>query len=36
VGRRKGAGEIRIAFHSLDEFDGLMQRIGFNTNRLIV
>lgn len=36
VGRRKGAGEIRIAFHSLDEFDGLMQRIGFNTNRIIV
>ena len=36
VGRRKGAGEIRVAFHSLDEFDGLMQRIGFNTNRLIV
>lgn len=36
VGRKKGAGEIRIAFHSLDEFDGLMQRIGFNSNRLIV
>lgn len=36
VGRKKGAGEIRIAFHSLDEFDGLMQRIGFNTNRLVV
>ena len=36
VGRRKGAGELRITFHSLDEFDGLMQRIGFNPNRIVV
>ncbi|MFM1937041.1 MAG: putative chromosome-partitioning protein ParB [Planctomycetota bacterium] len=36
VGRRKGAGELRISFHSLDEFDGLMQRIGFNPNRMVV
>jgi ParB family chromosome partitioning protein len=36
VGRRKGAGELRISFHSLDEFDGLMQRIGFNPNRIVV
>lgn len=34
VGRKKGAGELRIQFFSLDEFDGLMQRIGFDKNRL--
>ncbi|MBL9141124.1 MAG: ParB/RepB/Spo0J family partition protein [Phycisphaerae bacterium] len=27
--RKKGVGELRIQFFSLDEFDGLMQRIGF-------
>ena len=36
VGRRKGAGELRIHFHSLDAFDGLMQRIGFDTTKLTV
>ena len=36
VGRRKGAGEVRIHFHSLDAFDGLMQRIGFDTSKLTV
>ena len=36
VGRRKGAGELRIHFHSLDAFDGLMQRIGFNTTKMPV
>jgi hypothetical protein len=25
---------LRIQFFSLDEFDGLMQRIGFDKNRL--
>ena len=34
VGRKKGSGELRIQFFSLDEFDGLMQRIGFDKNRL--
>ena len=34
VGRKKGSGELRIQFFSLDEFDGLMQRIGFEKNRL--
>ncbi len=29
LGRKKGVGEVRIQFFSLDEFDGLMQRIGF-------
>lgn len=29
LGRKKGVGELRIQFFSLDEFDGLMQRIGF-------
>lgn len=36
VGRRKGSGELRIQFFSLDEFDGLMQRIGFKGDRMIV
>ena len=36
VGRRKGAGELRIHFHSLDAFDGLMQRIGFNPTKMPV
>ncbi|MBU3682617.1 MAG: ParB/RepB/Spo0J family partition protein [Phycisphaerales bacterium] len=36
VGRRKGAGELRIHFHSLDAFDGLMQRIGFNPSKMSV
>lgn len=36
VGRRKGAGELRIHFHSLDGFDGLMQRIGFDTGKMPV
>lgn len=36
VGRRKGAGELRIHFHSLDAFDGLMQRIGFDPTRITV
>jgi ABC-type sulfate transport system substrate-binding protein len=31
---KKGSGELRIQFFSLDEFDGLMQRIGFDKNRL--
>ena len=30
--RKKGVGELRIRFFSLDEFDGLMQRIGFDTD----
>jgi ParB family transcriptional regulator, chromosome partitioning protein len=33
LGRKKGAGELRILFFSLDEFDGVMQRIGFKTDR---
>ena len=36
VGRRKGAGELRIHFHSLDGFDGLMQRIGFDNSKLTI
>lgn len=36
LGRKKGAGELRIQFFSLDEFDGLMQRIGFKGNRMSV
>lgn len=37
VGRKKGAGELRIQFFSLDEFDGLMLRIGFRgTDRITV
>lgn len=29
LGRRKGEGRVMIDFHSLEEFDGLMERIGF-------
>jgi ParB family chromosome partitioning protein len=36
LGRKKGAGELRIQFFSLDDFDGLMQRIGFKGNRMDV
>lgn len=38
LARKKGAGELRVKFFSLDEFDGLMQRIGFRDgeSRLIV
>lgn len=36
VGRKKGSGELRIQFFSLDEFDGLMQRIGFKGDRMTV
>ena len=34
LARKKGAGELRVQFFSLDEFDGLMQRIGFKGNRM--
>jgi len=30
-GRKKGAGKLTIEFYSFDEFDGLMQRLGFET-----
>ncbi len=36
VGRKKGSGELRIQFFTLDEFDGLMQRIGFQGDRMTV
>jgi ParB family chromosome partitioning protein len=38
LGRKKGAGELRVKFFSLDEFDGLMQRIGFrdDNSRIVV
>ena len=25
-------GELRVAFHSLDEFDGILQRLGVQTS----
>jgi ParB family chromosome partitioning protein len=28
----KGAGELRLRFHSLDELDGLLERIGYREN----
>lgn len=31
-GRKKGAGKLIIEFFDLDQFEGLMQRIGFDTN----
>jgi len=36
VGRKKGSGELRIQFFTLDEFDGLMQKIGFKGDRMTV
>jgi len=32
AGRKKGAGTITIHFYSLDEFDGLLERLGVETN----
>jgi len=29
TGRKRGTGEVSIAFYSFDEFDGLMNRLGF-------
>jgi ParB family chromosome partitioning protein len=31
-GRKKGVGKVTIAYYSLDEFDGLMRRMGFDVN----
>lgn len=33
LGRKKGSGRLIIEFFSLDQFDGLMQRVGFDPNR---
>lgn len=33
LGRKKGSGSLTIDFYSLDQFDGLMQRIGFDAGR---
>jgi ParB family transcriptional regulator, chromosome partitioning protein len=33
-GKRKGSGRLVIEFFSFDEFDGLMQRLGFSTGEL--
>jgi len=34
LGRKKGSGRLTIDFYSLDQFDGLMNRIGFGTKPL--
>lgn len=31
LGRKKGSGRLSIDFYNLDQFDGLMQRIGFDS-----
>jgi hypothetical protein len=31
AGRKKGSGRLTIAFYSLDQFDGLMDRLGFRS-----
>jgi len=33
LGRKKGSGRLTIDFYNLDQFDGLMQKIGFGTRR---
>ncbi len=32
VGGKSGKGELRIRFHSLEELDGVLERIGCNAN----
>lgn len=34
-GRKSGTGTLSIQFFSLDQFDGILQKIGFNPNSLI-
>ena len=29
LGRKKGSGRLTVEFYSLDQFDGLMQKMGF-------
>lgn len=33
LGRKKGSGRLTIDFYNLDQFDGLMQKIGFGTRK---
>jgi hypothetical protein len=33
LGRKKGSGRLIVEFYSLDQFDGLMSRLGFGTGR---
>lgn len=33
-GKRKGSGRLLIEFYSLDQFDGLMQKLGFKADEL--
>jgi ParB family chromosome partitioning protein len=34
LGRKKGSGRLIIEFYSLDQFDGLMARFGFDGSRI--
>lgn len=34
LGRKKGSGRLILEFYSLDQFDGIMSRIGFNDSRI--
>jgi ParB family chromosome partitioning protein len=34
LGRKKGSGRLMLDFYSLDQFDGLMQRLGFDASRM--
>jgi hypothetical protein len=29
LGRKKGSGRLTLDFYNLDQFDGLMQKMGF-------
>jgi ParB family chromosome partitioning protein len=33
LGRKKGSGRLIVEFYSLDQFDGLMSRLGFGAGR---
>lgn len=33
LGRKKGSGRLVVEFYNLDQFDGLMHKMGFGTNR---
>lgn len=33
LGRKKGSGRLVLEFYSFDQFDGLMSRLGFHTDR---
>ena len=33
LGRKKGSGRLVVEFYNLDQFDGLMQKMGFGASK---